>query len=125
MTCPHCEELEERIAYLESELGLRNSADAALSLKRAFGLSPACAGIVSALYYAKGKPLSTWALLELTSKPGRDDNRECGIIAVQVCRIRALMGKAAVQATYGFGYALAPEALARVAAILEPQQVAA
>jgi DNA-binding response OmpR family regulator len=122
MMCAHCEDLAERVAYLESELALREDADELRKLRVAFGVRPSAARLIRALFNAKGRPVTRWQLLEQI--PGNED-RNLKIIDVYVCHLRKVFGREGIENIWGQGYRLSGEAALRVGAILLPQQSAA
>lgn len=111
MTCPHCAELRERIAYLESELNIQADDTEFARVKSAFRLEPMGTRIVLALWKARGDVVSRWRLEELI----RGDN-DCseGLLKVHVSRVRKRMGAEAVLTVWGRGYQLSDEAMGRV-----------
>lgn len=130
MTCPHCEELEERVAWLESELGLRRSAERINRLKRLIptyrqsgrGLA---AHLIEALYAANGKMLTKWQIMEALPSPTRNEERLLKLVDVVVCNARHGLGKDAIETVWGHGYRMTPKGLDAVRAILEPRSEAA
>lgn len=135
--CARCEELEERVAWLEGELGLQREAWAVDTLRAAFAASPnrragsrlGAARLVLALYRAKGRPMTTYQLMEACPPTDRrEDERSSNIVSVWAYFARQVLGKDAVASAWGQGYRLSEKGLSQVAAILaEPTrfQVAA
>lgn len=130
--CSRCDELEDRIAWLESELGIQRNLDLvsriAATIKdhglqsKRFG----AAKLISALYLAKGRPLTTLQLME--AMPPRDfgeDERLPKIVTVYVCYARKHLGRGIIETIWGKGYRLTDEGVAMVDAILNPQRAAA
>lgn len=131
MTCARCEELEERVAWLESELGIqRDATDYArlrIAMKRA---SPAGAGgwsrrsgvlLVMALLQANGRVMSRLQLLEAIPPADRgDDDRSPKIIDVWVCCARRAFGADLIDTVMGRGYRLSEVGSERIRAILNP-----
>lgn len=111
--CPHCAELRERIAYLESELNIQADDTEFARVKSAFRLEPMGTRIVLALWKARGDVVSRWRLEELI----RGDN-DCseGLLKVHVSRVRKRMGAEAVLTVWGRGYQLSDKAMGRVEA---------
>lgn len=122
--CARCEELEEEVAFLKSELGLRSSADELRRLKAAFDLTPQEARIVLAMARAKGKPVMRVQLEELINERSHKDECAYNLPSVYVAKIRRKLGKEAVITAWGSGYSLSPEALERVRAVLETARAA-
>jgi DNA-binding response OmpR family regulator len=129
MTCPRCAELEERIAYLESELGLQRDADQVgriHDLMRRAGMPGSTGGraqaaeMVMALYRAGGRPVTTWQLLDAVPSPSRAD-RGPNIVKVWVVVARKALGRDAIRTVWGKGYAITEAGIGRVKAILNPE----
>lgn len=129
MTCAHCEELEERVAWLESEIGIRNDAEvadliyAALSerTRHLRGTSvgrPQAARMIAALYAVKGRAISRWMLLEAVPSPSHKEDRGDNLVSVWVTRARQGLGKDAIANVWGHGYRLTDTGMAAVAEIL-------
>lgn len=115
-------ELEEEVAYWRSEFGVVKEDDAIHALRKAFGWGPTTARYALALREAKGRFLARWLLDgSVSSKQGRDSNAS----AVQICLLRRSLGFSAVTTDWGRGYALSPEGIAKIDAILNNQQRAA
>lgn len=122
--CDRCPELEERIAWLESELGVQQAADMHQRLRRGLGHSaPRANGatrLISVLYAAHGRPLSYCQLLEgIPPQAGGDDERDSKIVAVWVSHARKALGRGLIETCWGYGYRLSDDGMARVAAILD------
>jgi DNA-binding winged helix-turn-helix (wHTH) protein len=118
MMCARCEELEEEVAYLKSELGLIHDATLVDQIKRALGIRPGPAHLLMALYRASpGRTVSRWHLLESLPPADRPDD---SIVNVYVCKLREALGDDAIVTVWGTGYRLADHARARVAALLNP-----
>jgi DNA-binding response OmpR family regulator len=125
--CARCEELEDRVAWLESELGAQQSADLHERLRRALlrdsrgapsRASLACR-FIAALYAAHGRTMTVRQLFEaIPPKAGGEDERQDKLIHVWACHARKGLGTDAIQVTYGQGYRLSPAGMSRVAAIL-------
>lgn len=118
--CARCEELEERVAWLESELGIQKDAGEVEALKGAFGLTHGLAVLLRALYRAKGRPVTRLQILDvLPTKGGADgSDRDPKIVDVRASQLRAALGKGAVLNAWGQGYRLSDEARARVEAVI-------
>jgi DNA-binding response OmpR family regulator len=116
--CPHCDDLQERIAYLESELGLHLETQNMAALMTAFGLRPGHCHLLLALYAARGKVVRPLQLEDAI--PAKDENRDrvAKIVDVYVCFIRKMMGKDTILNIWAQGYALSPQGQTRVAAAI-------
>lgn len=124
MMCARCAELEEEVAYLKSELGLRRLPTDIDRLRRHFGLANGDAELLHALYAAKGRVVTRMQCMDATSsRPDReDDDRDLKMIDVRICRIRKPLGKDAILNVWSTGYRLSPEGIARVGAAINPNQ---
>ena len=128
--CDRCEELQESVAWLESELGIQRSADRVERIKSALfpyrrsGRGQA-AYLLEALYAAKGKVMTKLQILEALPSPSRNEERGLKLVDVVVCIARASLGKGAIQTVWGLGYRMTDAGLEAIRAILEPEAVAA
>lgn len=124
MICARCEQLEERVAWLESELGLQRDNDTYAKLRaysRAVvpGYSNTAARFIMALYGARGRVVSRFALLEaMPPRNGGEDERSLNILSVWACWARKVVGRDGIEALWGRGYRLTPIGMARVAEIV-------
>ena len=124
--CPHCADLRERVAWLESELSIQHDAGDMLKLKTAFGMTPQCARIVLALHAAKGAPVSRQRIEELTEefaygnrgKGSLDGETSNNLVSVAAHRVRGYLGHDTVLCLRGRGYALSDVGLAMVGEVL-------
>lgn len=130
--CQRCADLEERVAWLESELGLQSRADRLGRLRdalhKAKGSTRCGSGgatrLLLALYAAKGKPVSRFGLMEASPPAnGEEDERDTKILDVWVCHARKLVGRDGIRNVYGFGFRLTETGMARVASILSPSLI--
>lgn len=121
MTCNRCEELKERVAWLESELGVQVNTSDAITICRELKIRPQAGQIVLALYRAKGRLVSNlqlWDAIPQVVSPKFDDDRSYKMLDVQVCNARKGLGDGMIETVWGKGKALSPAGMARVAAIL-------
>ncbi len=116
MSCAHCEELAEEVAYLKTELAFVVAKDFRVSLREKLGLETSEAAVVEALYAAKGRVVDHSTLMD--ALPTENDDRHHNIIKVYVCRIRSKIGRNAIRTVYSEGYGLTPEGLQTIAAVL-------
>jgi DNA-binding response OmpR family regulator len=123
--CERCPELKERIAWLESELGIVNQRETMLALSRGLKIRPGAATLLARLYAARGKFVTTYQLLDLTADVARDDDRQINNVSVTIFTLRKALGRDAIDTAYGHGYRLSAAGVVRVAAIVEPQARAA
>ena len=120
--CPRCAELEERIAFLESELGLTKDATLLAEIRTRFGLTAGEATLLQVLYQSPaGRVARNWTLLEqLPPKEGGPD-RGLKIVDVYICKLRKSIGKDAIETVWGEGYRLTPDARLKLSALLKPE----
>lgn len=122
MSCAHCEDLKERVAWLEGELGLSERATVAMKLRAAQPhhtvRSVGNVDMLAALYAAKGKVLNKWQLLDATTSPSGKDDRDVKIVDIWVCHLRRNLGRDTIATAWGRGYSLTETGMAKVAAIL-------
>lgn len=93
MTCERCLELQERVAWLESELGLQQETEDYRRLRNFLrgtteGRKAHCraaTSVVAALYRAKGRPVGRLQLLEMCPSPNGDVERQAKTIDVWIC----------------------------------------
>lgn len=123
--CPHCADKDERIAWLESELGLRRDTDGyavlRAAMRQATTHSWCAARFVYTLYCARGRAMTVEQIMDgMPPKQGGEDARDSKIVAVWVCRARKALGHDAIENIWGKGYRLTPSGLSQVATILAP-----
>lgn len=124
MTCPHCEELRERIAFLEGELGMQvrdtEHALVAAAIKgQRFGGRQQVADFILTLYRAKGRVVGTFQVLEaIPPKDHGGDERNPDIVKVWAHTARLAIGRSCIETCWGRGYRMTPLGLEKVAAIL-------
>ena len=119
MTCPHCEEMRERIVWLESELGIQSHTALVEKLRpHAMINRGQTAQFIAVLWLAKGKPVSNFQLLEAIPSP-MDVDRDPHIVRMWASRARDAIGFFdSVRTIKGFGYQLTSAGVARVAEML-------
>lgn len=118
MTCARCELLEERVAYLERELGFRrNDAEVAALIVR-LGLTRTEARLVLLMYKAGGKPVRESQLCDELPQGGGGDS-----VKKLISLARAKLDEDFILTTSGVGYSLSPKGLSRVLAALEPPEI--
>lgn len=120
MTCDHCDELRDRIAYLESKLGLRISLDEVAALNRGFALTGSEARVVLALYKANGRTVTVPQLEDALygEEPVRE--REPTIVTVFLCKARKKLPGGFIRNEWGKGYWMPDQGRAQIAALLSP-----
>jgi hypothetical protein len=121
--CERCAELEERVAWLESELGIQGAAQRSRLLREALRdeRGHRCRGgasLLAALYDAQGRPLNRQQLLDsLPTLDGQVD-RCAKVVDVYVCVIRKTLGQGIISTVFGHGYRITEAGSEMVAAIL-------
>ena len=125
MNCPHCAEKDERIAWLESELGLQKDGDAYANLRNVLMTArtptsrhTGSAGCVMALYHAKGRTMTRLQILEACPSPSGIEDRVEKVVDVWICFARKSLGREAIESVWGRGYRLTPMGVERVGAII-------
>lgn len=117
-------ELEERVAYLESELGLAVAIEQAHQVQRALSVTPTHAHFLLALYHCRGRSLSYAQLDErIPAVVGRGEAPQNTMRAFAL-QIRRRLGADSVSTVDG-GYRLGPIGHDLVRRALEPLQAAA
>ncbi len=128
-TCPHCAELAERVAWLESELGIQRAETRVTKVATALRVNPQAARIILALYDAKGRVVTNmqlWDAIPQVRDPHFDDERAPKLLDVVIWKARqALPG--CIRTIHARGRQLTPDGMARVAGVLDeqPQAIAA
>jgi DNA-binding winged helix-turn-helix (wHTH) protein len=110
--CQRCEELEEEVAYLRSEMGLEIGAGQIATIRQAFNLSPACARLLLVLHRASGRVMSRLQMLDaLPARYDGHEDRDERIVNVHVSRIRQAVGPGFIRNEWGKGYHLTAEGM--------------
>ncbi len=121
---PSYEDLEEQVAYLKSELGLQDRAEALQRLRLAMKLAGVSFGrmgvarLILALYAAGGRPMTRYQLLDAIPSPGDKDDRDASLISVWVSNARKGFGPGLIANAWGNGYYLTAEGIERVALMI-------
>lgn len=129
MMCARCEELEEEVAYLRSELRLSGS-EAEIDRLRDFlgptGSRGLVVGFVMALHRANGRTLAPWTLLDAMPSPTGNQDRTQELVKSVACFARKALGRDAIETVWGRGYRLSPAAMVRITnALARPERAAA
>lgn len=123
-SCPNCHELTLRVEALEQVLGVVSDlgeGGVTQQIRRAFGLTPGQARIVSRLFAAEGRLVPCDAL-----EGEANAHRWSRSLPVQVSRIRANLGYDAIAThRHPSGYSLSTGGLIAIRQALQPAQVAA
>lgn len=118
MTCAHCEDLEEQVAYLESELGLRLAADELAGLRATFGLTPSEARAVLALHRAAGRTVTRAQVEEVMPSPTGKEERSRSLLSSTMFHIRRKLGPGIVETVWSAGFRITPAGQKLVASAL-------
>lgn len=125
--CARCEELEDEIAWLRSELGASVDATTLAAIRGRFSLTRAQAIIVMCLFNAKCRVVSFARLAEATPVGVRSGESDCQLVRSHICRIRKVVGEDAIETVRGDGWRISNEFYSRVLASrpTEPVRAAA
>lgn len=126
MPCKRCEELQERIAWLEDELGMREQAAQTRSLTSAFNLTLAEAWYVTVLWSAKGRTLTKHWLEDNQPATGKTHQRRCesdSRVRVHMMRIKKKVGEGVIASDWGSGYYLTKHGMEVIGKILSQPEV--
>jgi len=118
--CNDCADKDERIAFLESELGWRKDAQRQQRLKEAFDLRPKERAMLEMLYGAKGAPVPRWRLENATLEPGDEEERlySDNVVSVYIVKLRKKLGPHSIDTLWGKGYSLTVRGMDAVARAL-------
>lgn len=117
--CPRCADLEEEVAFLKSELGIRDDAEELHDLKLSLGLRGTTeASVLRRMFDAGGRVVMKVQLQEAI--PARDDVRDRLLkeVDIYVCRLRKRLGAQAIETVYGKGYRLSASGMDIVGNVL-------
>jgi DNA-binding response OmpR family regulator len=121
VTCPACDELRERVRYLESELGLNSEQHDLDRVRRVLNLKPQAARLLLALYSAKGRPVSRDQLLDVLKQGGQRRDLDPNTVNVQVFQIKRDSGMRLTEPATGHGYRINLQGMEAVRAALSKQ----
>jgi len=123
MECERCEELKERIAWLETELGLRVKNDNTATIMQTFHLTPIEAWFVLVLWEAKGRPVDRYWLLDNrpTTRDRISEYPSLNMLRVYINKVRAQIGKGSIKGVWGVGYAMTPEGMELITKTLKEE----
>jgi len=99
-------DLEERVAWLESELRLTRDAGRIDALRVGLGVTPAEARMLLALAQARG--VIRIPTLAYIVSPRCEESAGDKVVCVHVCHIRARLGPGLIRNAWGDGYAITP-----------------
>lgn len=123
--CDRCPELEERIAWLESELGLIDHTSHIAAIRKALNASPSEAEIIFAMHSVKGRFVTKAWLDERVAPRMCEERATLNSIVVWVSRLRARLGRDFIESSWGQGYRLSDRGQRLVADVLAAQPRAA
>ena len=111
MTCPHCEELKERIAWLEAELGVQTNQTQIRVMCSTFAMTQTEAWYALVLWKAKGRTVDRfWLLDNRPTLERNEDGDHLNVLRVYMSKLRTLLGPY-VKSDWGKGYFLTPEGI--------------
>lgn len=117
--CERCEELEEEVAYLKSELGIREAGERIHLLRAALGVRPAVASFLLRLYDARGKLVTHQQLVDALPAVWCDrEDRHEPITRVYCAYARKALGRDGIETVWREGYRLSATARDRIEVIL-------
>lgn len=116
--CARCADLEERVAWLERELGMVRDIERHHRFRRAARLIPSTAEVVLRLYDAAGGVVTNAQILEMLPSGRLEKDVLTNLTKVHMCRARRALGRDVVETQWGVGYRMTPQGRARVRAIL-------
>lgn len=116
--CGRCEELEEEVAYLKSELGLQVAAGEVAALKSAFKITDHKARVLLILYRARSRVASTAQLDDALPARYEGTERSSNFVSATISQLRKIVGADAIETIYASGYRLSEDMRARVAAAI-------
>lgn len=117
MCCARCEELEEEIAYLKSELGQVSDVSVLAIMRTLYGIRPQASRIIEKLYRARPRVLNKIRISEALVGDG-DSER---LVDVFVSHARKALGRDAILTHWGAGYSIGPLGIAAMEASLAAQ----
>ena len=106
-------ELEQEVARLRHELSLMREERVFTALRNQFRLTPVETRFLMALYDAKGEPLTSWALENISPSPSGLP-RASNVVAVFISRLRTSIGRTTIETIWNRGWAMTPAGLAIV-----------
>lgn len=110
------QELEDEVTFLRGEMGMLVEVEDIRAVQDRWGASPHEARTLLALHRAKGRCVSRDMLSETV--PERYGDRLRFPADIYVSRLRARMGKGAIETIWGRGYAITPYGAAQVESVL-------
>lgn len=116
--CQRCEDLEEEVAYLRSEMGERLRVERVDEVARRLKLAPGVTALLLILYGAKGRPVSIYQACEALPSPSKNEDRNPHLVAVYVTKIRKTLGADAIENVWGNGYRLTQHGMDSVGRLL-------
>lgn len=119
MSCARCEDLQEQVAFLKSELGIREDAEGLDRLRKPIGVAPGVAALILRLYDGGGKLVTYDQLHEaIPAVLTNQEDRNFRIVQVYCTRARQALGRDAIATVWGIGYRLTDVGRATVAGLV-------
>lgn len=106
MSCEHCAELAEEVAWLRSELGLQEEASEVHRLELSLDLPRQLARLVLRLYRINGRVLPRAQADEMFGTLAGHEEYISNITSVHISRLRKRIGFDSITSVYGNGYCL-------------------
>ena len=100
-------ELEQEVYRLRHELSLMREERIFTALRKQFRLTPVETRFLMALYDAKGEPLTSWALENISPSPS-GLARASNVVAVFISRLRTRIGRTTIDTVWGKGWTMTP-----------------
>ena len=114
------ETLQERVAYLESEMGIAVDHGEIATIITRLSVRSSVARTIMALYRAKGRWLTRGQIEEMLN-PDYTYSYDSNMAAVMICHARRVLGWEAIENIVTMGWRLTEIGLARVRACLDLQ----
>lgn len=118
------EDLEDLVVFYEDVLGVREDLDRLSLLRKAFGLPPGPAWLLSRLVAADGRLFRRDALMDYLPANDEVHDRSDKVIDVYLCRIRKALGADGIETERGIGWRLTPLGRLRVKQAMKEQEAA-
>lgn len=116
------ERLREENAYYKRELGLRDDTDRQHAFIRRWRLTRTEARYLDVLYARAGRLVTTDAAMAALYGSSPDEEPGVRIIAVYTCKVRAKIGRDAIDVVWGQGHRLTPAGVALCYSVLQAEK---
>lgn len=104
--CAHCQALARELEEARLALGWTRSLDREQALRERLGISPQQAAILSALYAARGRVVSSGVLSDIVNGHRSGEADFDNVLKVAVHRLRRAIGVNAIETFRASGYRL-------------------